>query len=180
MNVGVAAYTNSPAPWMSNGPMFTGKPIMPAGVPGYFDLVYSRWFPMMDLNPIGVTETGGAVVVFRESGSEGVHTGYAVVIDRSGNIDSTSPFINGDPVCHTVYLGSIGWGDDVWVAPPGIVNRAKDGTFKLRLWDGTLAAETRNISTSGELLMDYGWQGYYYIFDPGSKKLFKARYWWEK
>jgi hypothetical protein len=168
------------AAWAPNGLLFaTPKAIVPGGVPGYFDLAYSRWFPTMDLSLLHSASIGGAVLVFRKSNPDEPDTGYAVIIDQDAYIDVSQPLITGDPHCHTVLLGSLGW-DDVWVAPPGIVNRAKDGTYKLRLWDGTLAAETRNITTSGELLMDYGWQGYYYIFDPGSKKLFKARYWWEK
>ena len=182
-NVLFQAFTDntSPPPWASTGDLFSGasKPIPPSGVWAYYDLVYARWFPTMDLNQLHIGTMGGSVLVFSESNPDEPNIGYAVVIDRMTDLSESGPFISGGSPCHTIVLGSLGW-DDVWVAPPGIVNRAKDGTFKLRLWDGTLAAEIRNITTSGELLMDYGWQGYYYIFDPGSKKLFKARYWWEK
>ncbi len=151
--------------------------VTPAGMAGNYELIYSRWFPDLDLTSLSVSDPGANVLIFRDTDDTSGNMGFAVVIDQSTALTASYPSLIGGPApCHTIPLGPISW--EAWVMSAGIMYRTRDGALQLRLWDGTLAAATRDIAPEGELCMDYGYVDNYYLFDPDSKKLFKAMNWW--
>jgi hypothetical protein len=68
----------------------------------------------------------------------------------------------------------------VFAVNEGLVLRGADGTMRLVGWDGQLRAVTRDNGASGQVLIDFSPVNYYYVLDPASLQLIKARDWWQK
>lgn len=74
-----------------------------------------------------------------------------------------------------IRLGSVG--RDVFVTRDGVVAQDHSGAQRLYSWNGIKIAESR-AHADENVVMDYGDKDSYYVFDPGSRRLYKAHFWW--
>ncbi len=110
--------------------------------------------------------------------------GYLLVLvdAQYGNYNSPAPLLAPSPPGrYVIPLGEVA-GDNtpMFVVRDGIVVRGADGNMRFYGWDGQLKGTTRDDGASGRVYLDFSPVDYYYVFDPSSLKLYKARNWWQK
>jgi hypothetical protein len=149
-----------------------------------FDLVFCGRVQNVVLNAYSFPNI--SVLAFRDY-SDWPEQGYAVyLLDSSllsyGDLASSAPLLQPSATNgHLVFpLGGIQSDrNSISVTRDGIVVRGEDKTLRLFGWDGQVQAATRDNGASGKVFFDYSPADYYYVFDPASLKLFKARDWWQ-
>jgi hypothetical protein len=121
-----------------------------------------------------VDSINATVLLLRES-SDSENRGYAVILNTLANVRAYTFLLFNAP---TLSLGDIE--DEVYIANEGVIAKGRDGLIRLFGWDNKVIASTRAYSSEGKVLIEYGFNGFYYVFDPGTMKLYKARNWWQK
>ena len=123
-----------------------------------------------------------SVLAFRND-SEWPEQGSAVIFVDNAYMDFSSPtplLTESRPGRLLFPLGGVRDEENsVFATVDGLVVRNADSTMRLIGWDGQVKAATRDNGASGWVLIDFSPVDYYYVFDPLSLKLYKARDWWQ-
>jgi hypothetical protein len=150
------------------------------GIRGY-NLVYTgRLYALSSASPFG---TGPASFLGFADWSSWPNQGYLVIYTNmtSTFFNTPPPLLSAGSGRLTVPLGDVASDNTpIFAIRDGMVVRGADGNMRFITWDGQLQATTRDDGASGRVFIDFSPVDFYYVFDPSSLKLYKARDWWQK
>ena len=148
-----------------------------------YDLVYCG---RLYYATIGSVFGNASILVFRDRNGWPQQGTALVYLDNSDYSDysNPTPLLNSSALGRIVIpLGGLNNNNNsssAFAVQDGLVVRGSDGNMRLIGWDSQVKATTRDDGASGQVLIDFSPVDYYYVFDPASLKLYKARDWWEK